>query len=330
MNNSRWPVWLASVGLSFALGFGLAWTIQAPEPGAATPAVAMPAPAASPGGPASMNQFADVWAGSRQAPAPAVSPLSKSATVDELWAKALAPPGQQQPGYDAEDRLRKLAQSDPTALRNLLQRFDGAHTPQARELLKSILSTVQKPEVISFSARLATRGNIEERKYGFEMLQSLAPDSPEVRSLVTRTLATEQSPEVLVQALAALKSGAAAPEESDLIVAQLKTLSQHADPAVRSQSITQLGQWDKKGQGEERLSQALTDRSLEVRQAAIFAIAQTGDRSDTAKAALMGLINNAQESKDVRGSALQVLERFSLSKEEYASFVQARAQMQGM
>jgi HEAT repeat protein len=92
----------------------------------------------------------------------------------------------------------------------------------------------------------------------------------------------------------------------------------------------QLGQWDKKGEGEDRLSQALTDRALEVRQAAIFAIAQTGVRSDAVKAALMGLINNPQESKDVRGSALQALERFSLSKDEYASFAQARAQMQGM
>lgn len=330
MDNSTLTVWVASVGVSFAAGFGMAWAIQAPEPESAPPAVAMPAQAPSPGRPASMDQFADVWGRPGQVPVSPVSTLSRSATVDELWAKALAPQDQQQSGYEAEDKLRKLAQTDPTALRNLLHRYDGALTPQARELLKSVLSTVQTPEVISFSTRLATSANMLERKYGFEMLQSLAPDSSEVRSLVKRTLATEQSPEVLVQALATLKSGAVEPEESELIVAQLKSLSQHADPAVRSQSIMQLGQWDKKGQGQDSLSQALDDRAPEVRQAAIFAIAQTGVRSDPVKAALMGMINNTQESKDVRGSALQVLERFSLSKEEYASFAQARAQMQGM
>lgn len=330
MDNSTLPLWFASVGVSFAVGFGVAWYIQTSEPESATATMAIPAQVPSPSRPANLNQFADVWGKAGQAPASPVPTLSKSATVDELWAKALAPQDRQEHGYDAEDTLRKLAQADPAALRNLLQRYEGAQTPQARELLKSVLSTVQKPEVISFSTKLATSGNMAERKYGFEMLQGLASDSPEIRSLVKRTLATEQSPEVLVQALATLKSGVAEPEESDLIVAQLKSLSQHADPAVRSQSIMQLGQWDKKGDGEDRLSQALADRALEVRQAAIFAIAQTGVRSDTVKAALMGLINNTQESRDVRGSALQTLERFSLSKEEYASFAQARAQMQGL
>ena len=323
MDKFRWQVWCASVGVSFALGFGMAWYMQAPEHQSAAPALAMPAQA--PSRPASLNQFADAWARPGQASAP-MPALPKSATVDELWARAL---GKQEPGYDAEDRLRKLAQNDPTALRNLLHRYDGERTPQARELLKSVLSTVQKPEVMAFSTRLATSVNVADRQYGFEMLQALAPDAPEMRNIVTHALATEQSPEVLVQALATLKPAAAEPEEADLIVAQLKSLSQHADPAVRSQSIMQLGQWDKKGEGGERLSQALADRAPEVRQSAIFAIAQAGVRSDAVKAALMGMVNNAQESRDVRGSALQVLERFSLSKEEYASFARARAQVQG-
>lgn len=330
MDDSTLPLWLASVGVSFAVGFGMAWYIKTPEPESAPAAVAMPAQASSPDRRANQNQFADVWTRSGQAPASPDPTLSKSATVDELWAKALAPQDQQEPGYAAEDRLRKLAQTDPAALRGLLQRYGSAQTPQARELLKSVLSTVQKPEVISFSTRLATSSNIAERRYGLEMLQSVAPDSPETRALVRRTLATEQSPEVLVQALTTLRSAAVEPEESDLIVAQLKSLSQHADPAVRSQSIMQLGQWDKKGEGEDRLLQALADHAIEVRHAAIFSIAQTGIKSNTAKTALIGLINNTLESKDVRGSALQALERFSLSKEEYASVAQARAQMQGL
>jgi HEAT repeat protein len=193
-----------------------------------------------------------------------------------------------------------------------------------------VLATVQTPEVIAFATRLAASSNMVERKYGFEMLQSVAPDASDTRSLVRRTLATEQSPEVLVQALATLQSPIAEPEEADAMVAQLKTLSQHADPAVRSLSLQQLGQWDKRGEGAEYLAQALMDSAPEVRQSAIFAIAQSGIRSDSVKLALMGLVNNLQESRDVRGSALQALERFSLSKAEYASFAQARAQLKGL
>lgn len=317
MDKSTLQLVLASVAVSFGLGFGLAWTMRAPVAESAAPVVAVQPPAPSPAAPGNAVQ----WAGTGAAAAPPAN-----ASVDQLWAMALAP----QDGYDAEDRLRKLAQTNPVALRTLLQRYDSAQTPQARELLKSILSTVQAPDVIAFSTRLANSSNAAERKYGFEMLQSVAPDSPEVRSIARRALASEQSPEVLVQALAALKSGAAEPEESDQVVAQLKSLSQHADAAVRSQSIAQLGQWDKKGEGAERLTQALADSAPDVRQAAIFAIAQTGVKSESVKAALMALMNNPQESKEVRGSAVQVLERFSLSKEEYASFHQARTRMQTM
>lgn len=324
MDNSTLRVLLASVGVSFGLGFGMAWHLRAPQAEPATAAVATPAPA--PGRP----MFADAWSKVGQAPAAPLATLSNNAGVEELWTRALAPQDKQDGGYEAEDRLRKLVQSNPVALRELLQRYNGALTPQGRELLKSVLSTVQTPEVIAFASRLAGSVDTAERKYGFALLQGLDPDSPEVRGLVKRTLATEQSPEVLVQVLAALRAGAAGPEESEQIVALLKSLSQHADPAVRRQSIAQLGQWDKQGEGAERLSQALADSSLEVRSAAVFAIAQTGVRTDAVKAALMGMVNNTQESKDVRGSAMQVLERFSLSKEEYASFAQVKAQMKGI
>ncbi|MEJ7806226.1 MAG: HEAT repeat domain-containing protein [Telluria sp.] len=326
MDDSAVKVLLASVGASFALGFGMAWYIQTPEEtvtgGAPTAGVDAGAPmvAGAAGGPlTSLGQ-------TQAAPA---SPLPANASVDQLWARALLAPDKQQHGFDAEDRLRKLAQADPVAARSLLNRYSGAQTPQERALLKAVLSTVQTPDVIAFSTRLAGSSNAAERQHGFELLQSLAPDAPETRSLVRRTLASEHSPEVLVRALATLQSPAAEPEEAQMMVAQLKSLSQHADPAVRSASILQLGQWDKNGEGGALLAQALADGAPEVRQAAIFAIAQAGVRSEAAKTALMGMVNNTQESKDVRGSALQVLERFSLSKDEYARFAQSRAQMQG-
>ena len=319
MNKITSQILMASVGASFALGFGVAWFVKPGQ--SVAPGVAV-APQAAPAAPAASGGFGDAWA--RPAAPPAAS-AAFPAGVDELWTAALVPQGQQAAGYDAEDRLRKLAQTDSTALRKLLQRYDSDKTPQARDLLKSILSTVQTPEAIAFSSRLAASLDVAERKYGLELLQSLAPDSPETRNLVKRTLASEQSPEVLVQALSTLQAGAVEPDESAQIVAQLATLSQHADPGVRSQSVTQLGQWDKSGQGGERLTQALADPSPQVRQAAVFAIAHSAARTEGVKAALIGMVNNQQESKDIRGSALQVLERFSLSREEVANFARARA-----
>lgn len=314
---------LASAGASFALGFGLAWWLK-PAPVAAGATVAAEAAPAQTG---ALARFGDASGATGRLIAAPASLLPANAGVDALWARAMAPQDQQQPGYDAEDRLRKLAHADPAALRKLLARFESDRSPQARELLKSVLATVQTPDVIAFATRLAASLDTAERKYGFEMLQNLAPNAPETRSLIKRTLATEQSPGVLVQALGALQSAAGDPEESEQMVAQLKTLSQHADPAVRSASIAQLAQWDKKGEGADRLAQALTDPAPEVRQAAVFAVAQSGARSEAFKSALIALANNPQESRDLRGSAMQVLERFSLTREEYANLVQARARL---
>ena len=313
-------------GAAFALGFGLAWVLKPTAPATESPMAALTAPAAASAG--TLAPFAAVPARSAQEGAGAVGTLPASAGVDELWTRALAPQGASGAGYDAEDRLRKLAQSDPVARRSLLQRYDSARTPQARELLKSLLSTVQTPDVIAFATRLAGSSNAAERKYGFELLQSVAPEAPETRSLVRHVLATEQSPEVLVQALAALRPGLAEPEETEQAVAQLKTLAQHADPAVRAQSLAQLAQWDKKGESAERLTQALADRVPEVRMAAVFAIAQGGLRTDALKAGLMAVAGNAQESRDLRASALQVLERFALTKDELAAMARTRSQLQ--
>lgn len=329
MNHSTLTARAGGIAISFVLGFGLAWFLRAPDtvPGAAQ------APATESA--AGRSGFGDAWATAGTAAptapiataAPAAAPVK--ADVDALWMQALASGG----GYDAEDALRRLAQGDPAARRKLMARYDNAQTPQAQQanaLLKSVLSTVPTPDVIFFANRLAGSSNAHDRKTGFEMLRSLAPDAPETRALVRRTLASEQSPELLAGALATLQSGAADPEEAAQMVAQLTSLSQHADPAVRSASIRQLGQWDKTGESEARLAQALADGTPEVRQAAIFAIAQAGVRSPGAKAALLALAGNPQESRELRGSAAQVLERFALSKEEYAAIAPVRAQVRGM
>lgn len=317
----------ASIAASFVLGFGLAWFLRAPEAPAA-PAPLHTAAAAIKGG-----GFGDSWGlpASTPPPAPVIPAAALArADVDALWAQALAPGDRLHGGYDAEDALRKLVESDPAARRKLLARYESAQTPQARALLTTILATVQAPDVVFFANRLANSSNAQERKTGFEMLQRLAPDAPETRALLRRTLAAEQSPEVLAGALAALQPGALDPEETAQMVAQLQGLSRHADPAVRSASIRQLGQWDKNGESEERLAQALADGAPEVRQAAIFAIAQAGVRSPVAKAALLALASNPLETRDVRGSAMQVLERFALTREEYAAIAPLRAQGRGM
>lgn len=96
---------------------------------------------------------------------------------------------------------------------------------------------------------------------------------------------------------------------------------------VRRQSIITLAQLDGSADFVEPLRQALTDESPEVRQGAIWAAAEAGNRSEPVKTALMAVVNDAGESPEIRSSAVRVLERFQLSHEEYASFSQARSEL---
>ena len=319
------------VVLAFVLGFGLAWTLRAP---ASAPGPAAPLPAVIVEGPPGRTAFpvagAAVVRTAVAAPAPAGSAFLDQAGLDGLWRQALTPDEGQGISYAAQDRLRRLAQADPTVRRSLIGFYDTARTAQERALVKATLSSVQTPDTVFFANRLVNSGNVADRLFGFEMLQGLAPDTAETRALVKRTLAGEQAPEVILMALAAVRSGAAAPDETAQVLAQLTALSQHPDPVVRGRSIAQLALWDKSGESGERLALALADNAPEVRQAAIFAIAQASVRPPGAKEQLLAMAGNPQESRDLRGSALQALERFPFTREEYAEFARLRAQLGGM
>lgn len=306
---------LLLAGTAFAAGFGLAWQIQAnrlPEPLAGSPIAASPLPLSP-------------------APTPTPGFFQPQAPVASAVAARPGPPSAPPPApaTDAESLLRQQAEADPAVLRGLLHRFTGEQNPATRQSMKSVLSSIRHPEVIAFASQLASSGDPALRREGLEMLQHLAPDTPEVRKLLSRTLGTEQSPDILLPTLAALNPAAVPPAEAETLLRNLQQLARHPHPTVRSQSLLQLAQWDKTGSTQTTLTQALADSSPEVRQAAVFALAQSNTRSDSSKTALLQLASNPQEASALRGSALQALERYALSGEEYTQYSQLRTQLLG-
>ncbi|MGO4781823.1 hypothetical protein AB4084_40685, partial [Lysobacter sp. 2RAB21] len=74
-----------------------------------------------------------------------------------------------------------------------------------------------------------------------------------------------------------------ASEDAAPLLDRLSTLRHHADPAVRASSVLQSVQWNKNGNNEDILHQAILDGDLVVRQAAIAGINASGTRSDRLK-----------------------------------------------
>lgn len=261
-------------------------------------------------------------------------------SLDVLLARAMRASHTSSDGDDARDKLRQMAKQDPAVMQQLMQSYEKQSNIQVRQLIVSLLSGVEKPEVLAFSKQLALSKDPEQRKDGFTMLQNLSGDVPDVRPIILQALSDGKTPDAIMLALVALKPPGSAGNnvprtnaqaaDTAAIVAQLQHLTRNADPDIRLQSILQLAQWDKAGSSHAQWSQALADQSPQVRQAAVIAIAQSGTQSDAVKAALLHMANNPNESKDVRGNALQVLEGFTLSKDEAANFSQLRSQILGL
>lgn len=323
MNRPTPVATLAGTGLGFVAGFSLAWYLFSSSPPQAAPTAGAGQAVIASSEPAGLNRFPGLWSSS---PSEHLSPAKKE-SVEEIWAEAKSAPNSFQANTDTQDKLRAAAQADPVALRALIQRFEAERDPKARDLLKAVLSGIPSADVIALSSRLAVSGSASQRQDGFAMLKQLSQNSPEVRNLVRHALASEQSPAVLSEALAALTPTVVAAPEAAAIVDQLNQLSQHQDAYVRSQSILQLAQWDKTGGSEGRINSSLTDPSVEVRQAAVTAIAETASRSEDTKNALMQVLRNPNEAPQVKDGALFALQRFSLNKAEHDLYLQARAQV---
>ncbi|TCS36334.1 HEAT repeat protein [Paucimonas lemoignei] len=321
---------LCGMGLCAAVAIGMQLVSDEPADDAAT-AKEPVAPALSQHS-APAGQPAGLWSWG------AIGNSVISEPVEALLAQALKPANKPAEGNDPRAMLRQLAKDDPAVMKQLMENYDKQSDLQARDLIVSLLSGVEKPEVLAFSKRLALSKDMAERRDGLTILQRLGGDVPDAHPVILQSLADEKSPELIKVALAALKPPVEADgnqaqlkqsKDAAAIVAQLQSLTRNADPTIRIQSILQLAQWDQTDGSQEQWAQALQDPAPQVRQAAVTAVAQSGTLAGTVKAALLGLANNPQESWDVRGNALLVLERFPLRQDEAANYAQLRSQILG-
>jgi hypothetical protein len=325
---------LTSVGLGVAGGFGLALA-------------SLHLPSRSMGDtPRPVSPFGKLWVTAKsdgisfstscratQNSGQTVATAAPSAT--DLWNKLMASTTESDTDFNTTMQLRKLAESDPRVRQDLMRRY-GASDERGQKIAALILSQVPKPEVTDFATRLATAADASQRRDGFMMLSGLemvsgmsSNRSEEIYALVSRALETEQDPSLLRQAIQALPlPGDIESAKTQATLQELANLTHNDDAQVRAQSIQAMAQWDRKGQAAEGVVyEALSDTQPEVRMAALSVIYNSPFRSDHIKSALLGVIANVNESADVKTHALNVLQRFPLSEDEYASYQQAREQV---
>jgi HEAT repeat protein len=314
----------AALALSFAAGFGVrdqrgeASTGESP---AGRPHVSRTDPA-----PVPVREAQPIAPTVVYVTAPASSSRIDPSSWQSLWSH-LTDSSHSEGTREAFEGLIALAKSDPKVLDELLRLFKDHRDPETKTLLKSLLSQIGGPVVLDYSMRLAGSTDPAERREGFDLLHRQPAQSSEIRDVLKRALTKETDPLALANAVSALQATAMPPKEAKEVTALVRGLVDHADPMVRRQSIMTLARWDGSGAFVEPLRHALADESSEVRQAAIWAAAESGNRSDAVKSALLSVAYDGHESPEIRQSAMHALERFPLNGDEYAAYTQAQSSL---
>lgn len=243
------------------------------------------------------------------------TPATPSRIRTEVPGMHDAPPdaGQDDTHRAAVERAR----ADPAELRALLGRFRAETSADRKAVLLAILRGVGSDAVLQEAALWATSTEVSARADGLALLGAFPLARAEVRDVLLQRLRDERDP-ALLRTLADMATPAVLPAEDSARLAEgLRTLSNHADPALRAAGLTQLAQWDRSPALEERLHAALSDPAPEVREAAVVGIGVGQARSERLKRALLALLSDPDVSAQTRHSALFALQGFALDRREY-------------
>lgn len=218
---------------------------------------------------------------------------------------------------------RQRARIDDAYLRTLMRRYAFETELDKRGALLAILQANPNEEVRNFALVQAASSDPATRQEGLELLKAFPLDDSEVRGFLVSQLDQERDPAMLTKLVEMLTPTMVATEDAAPLVAQLARLREHPDPEVRAASILQSSQWDRGGDLENTLHEAMLDPDTRVRQAAISGIYAERVHSDRVKDMLLVIASGPQTSGEERNRAIFALEGFALNRSEYELYRQA-------
>lgn len=216
------------------------------------------------------------------------------------------------------DALVARLRTDPAALGLLIEAFRAETGRKRLDRLATVLGTVGHSELASIGAQMVGSGDPLSRDAGLRLLQQLQPHDEGAREVLVGLLGSETDPAVLgsiidAVALPGEKPGA---QGSGALVAQLVPLTRHASAAVRRNGITVLSRWADDADVAPVLEEALSDPDRGVRLSAVYAFANQSGLAETVKQELLGVLENANETRGTRSGALLALQRADLDREQ--------------
>lgn len=240
-------------------------------------------------------------------------PSVPAAPVGNLPASAVASTS------SADDPAQKSRPSrqNPSYLQELMRQYAFEMDLDKRGALLAILQSMPSDEVRHFALQQAASSDPATRREGLELLKTFSLDDAQVRGFLVDQIDQEQDPAMLKELVDMLTPTMVATEDAAPLVEQLDRLRRHPDPEVRAASVLQSSQWDKGGNLENTLQQAMVDPDTRVRQAAIAGVTAESVHSDRLKDMLLAIANDPQTIDAERSAAIFALEGFALNRSEY-------------
>ncbi len=218
------------------------------------------------------------------------------------------------------DEKSRRAQENPSYLQELMRQYAYEMDLDKRGALLAILQSMPNDEVKRFALQQAASNDPVIRGEGLELLKAFPLDDAEVRGFLVDQIDREQDPAMLKELVDMLTPTMVATEDAAPLVEQLARLRGHPDPEVRAASVLQSSQWDRGGDLENTLQQALNDPDARVRQAAIAGVTSERLHSQRLKDRLLAIAIDPQTSDEERRAAIFSLEGFALNRFEYELF----------
>lgn len=217
------------------------------------------------------------------------------------------------------------AMRDPAYLQRLLAMYASETEVDTRGALLAVLHGAAdgNEQILRFALDLADHTDPARRESGLALLEAYPLDNTDVRELLTRQISEENDPAMLGRLVGMLQAAVVPTEDAAPVAQQLARLRQHPDAEVRAVSVMQSISWDKGGNVEDVLHQAILDSAPQVRQAAIGGVTASGVRSARLKDALLEIAANPGSGDEERFAAVLALQDFPLDRAEYAIYTQA-------
>ena len=232
------------------------------------------------------------------------------------------------PMSDAEfQNLESMIRRDPTLLTDILAEYRYNTDPERAKRLAALIANLRDPQILATATELAYSSDPASKRNGLELLSRIQPHNSEARDISIELLSVESDPDFLVATMNVLATPAANADSSQkqLLLDNMNLLSTHQEPSVRAHSIALLGRWAKNNPDiTTTLVTGLSDESSHVRARAATALRGIVDPDQQTIASLLNVLENPDELKTTRQTAMLALQQMPLTDSQKSRFLAAQ------